>query len=185
VQTYTWGESNDDPTIDLVNSVRMNVLGQKTPATVSLTLRTASPADPLSVPMPTDVALISLWQISAQQFDPQQVDCVARYDSTAATIFATDGRSVGLFAYDSDGRWESADNTWIDPANRLVGGDFKGGDFDGSISYLAVGVAYTSNIQPMSMTPIMDAAMANTTITPEPSAVALLLLGSACLLKRQ
>jgi hypothetical protein len=130
--TYTWGESETDPVIDLVNSIRFTVKGQAEPADVTISLRTIAFAQPLDVPLPTGVSVFGLWEFTSPQLEPDSMSFTVRYSADAAGMFWRGEEAVHLIGY-TDRGWEQAFNGWLDLSNRLVGGDFAG-----AVAYLAV-----------------------------------------------
>lgn len=139
--TYTWGEDDDDPSIDLVNSVRFTVHEQAVATSVSINLRTVALNDPLDVTLPYDVSIFGLWEFAAAQLSPQQMSLEVRYNADAANSYIFGESALQLLAYTESG-WKRADNGWIDLNGRTIGGEFLGG-----ISYLAV--AMDSAAQPV------------------------------------
>lgn len=134
--TYTWGESTDDPTIDLVNSLRFTVYGQEKPASLAIALRTIAAADPLDIPIPQHVSVFGLWEFSGTGFDPEQMSVIVRYNAESTSSFGYGESALRLLGYTESG-WTRADGTWLDLSNRLIGGDFGG-----CIHYLAVAMEW-------------------------------------------
>jgi hypothetical protein len=145
---YTWGENSNDPTLDLVNSMRFTVHDQPTPTQLSISLRTIATADPVDiVDVPMNVAILGLWHFSAQQFDPSAVDVTVRYNSAVVDAYAPYSSQDSLRLFASDGlAWHTASSLWVDPENKWIGGDFNGGvkyvavAFDGSGNQVVVSV---------------------------------------------
>jgi hypothetical protein len=177
-RTYTWGERDDAP-LDLVNSLRLIVHDQPTPANLSISLRTIALADPLDLTLPTEISIIGLWQFdSTDDFDPARLDVLVRYNDRAANTFWPGESAVQMLAY-RDGDWRIASNLSRDTLNNWIAGEFPG-----SIHYLVVGVPWDSD-------PLIPSALSRITITPptstvpEPSTMLLAAAGIASLLLRR
>lgn len=179
--TYTWGESPDDPTIDLVNSVRFTVQGQPKPAAVSVSLRTVAVADALDISLPNDASIFGLWDFSSTTLSPQSMSFAVRYNADAANSFGYGEIALQLLAYTEEG-WQRANNGWLSVTERLIGGEF-----DGRVSFLAV--AMDLNSDPSNWLPSLYTTNTRTQITaietqvPEP--LLLPLIGGAMLLCRR
>jgi hypothetical protein len=165
--TYTWGESNDNPQLDLVNSLRLRVHDQPAATSVSISLRTIALADPLDIALPSQTSIVGLWQFDhAATFDPSSIDVTVHYND-AATVSLVPGESaLEMFAYE-DGQWQLAANLSRDQFD-----DWISGEFGGSFDYLAVGVPWNPvTFAPMSASSSIAFDGGGVTPTPEPSAM--------------
>lgn len=171
--TYTWGESANDPILDLVNSVRFTVHDQATPASLAITLRTIALADPLDIPLPTEVALFGLWEIKSKQLDPAAMDLMVRYNGEAASAFGYGEIALQLLAYTDTG-WQSAEEGWIDLSTRIIGGRFEGG-----IQYFAVALKWNGDPGDWYRSGVATGSTFNTMnyarVVPEPMALVLVM----------
>jgi hypothetical protein len=187
---YTWGESPTDPTLDLVNSLRITVHNQPQPAAVSITLQSINTdaetiyASP-HVALPKDISLLSLYHVAPagysysysfgglSQFALAPVEVAARYNADGLSL--ADGSEGALELYAYNGAWYSADSIEVDAANKVITGNL-----DGGLIYLAVGLPDQVPIHVMPMVSIdavspSTAAGLNTSsdVIPEPCAAIL------------
>jgi RNA polymerase sigma factor (sigma-70 family) len=199
---YTWGESPTDPTLDLVNSLRVTVHDQPAPAQVSISLNSVTIADP-PVQETGDLStigrafsVVSLYRFGgADQIGSTGLHFAVRYDSYAlnarlAIFHAGNGEisaAPNLYAA-VDGRWTVAEGSTYDMATNIVAGDFQG-----TVQYLAVGLPITftlanDNNFRGSATSYDAAPAAIYTINPdvpEPGAIGLLGVTGVALLRRR
>jgi RNA polymerase sigma factor (sigma-70 family) len=100
--TYTWGDDPTDPTIDLVNSVRLTVhdAASDGPVRVSLLSR-----DHGEVPaLPQGHNFIGVWQFETGTLEHGAVDLMIRYDDALAAQLGLDENNLKLWRY-HDGEW--------------------------------------------------------------------------------
>jgi hypothetical protein len=125
VQTVTWGESNDDATLDLVNSLRLTIYGQSEPADVDISLRTVAAREPLDVELPSGVSVLSLYEIASEGLNPSEIDVLIRYNDAAAAAFYPGESALQLMAFEADG-WQAVSELWLDRENKWIGGTVDG-----------------------------------------------------------
>ena len=154
--TYTWGESPADPTIDLVNSVRLTLRDAANPGKVDVSLLDKNRAD---VPeLPRGHTFIGVWSIDTGTTRPAGgVDLTVRYDDGLARELGLNEGSLKLWRY-GDGQWLRINDASFsrDVARNLLSGHSGPG-----LSFFAVSA-------------------------PEPGAVGMaLLVGGALMLRRR
>jgi RNA polymerase sigma factor (sigma-70 family) len=156
--TYTWGEDNSDPMIDLVNSVRFKIKNVQHDGEVSIAL--LSPLRDDIPTLPEGHHFIGVWSFDGSElggFDGAQL--TVRYDDAMARTLGLDENILKLWRYDpAAGQWDRInDSSFIrDSLDHLLTGYAPGG-FD----YFAVSA-------------------------PEPAGATLLLIGiSAAALRRR
>jgi RNA polymerase sigma factor (sigma-70 family) len=177
-RTYTWGDSERAPTLELVNSLRLTVHDQPAPAEVSVALRTVALDDPLDLALPGGTTVIGLWQFDASaSFDPRQLDVLVRYDDRAAGRFFTGESGIQLMA-SKHGGWALADNVRVDVAGHRIWGTY-----DGPFDYLAVAIPWDlagGELRPSSLGGI-------SAVTPEPASglIGLGVVGGMALRRRR
>jgi RNA polymerase sigma-70 factor (ECF subfamily) len=173
--TYTWGDRNDTPALDLINSLRLRVHDQPTATSVSISLRTIAQNDPLDIALPGRTSIVGLWQLDhASAFEPSAIDVIVRYNAAATDGMVPGEESLQMFAYDQ-GEWHIADNLSRDQWN-----DFVAGQFNGAFDYLAVGVPWDpAAIAMSSSSPVF---LEGVTPTPEPAGILIGLAGGAWIL---
>ncbi len=153
--TYTWGESNADPVLDLINSVRFTVHDATYPGVVNLTLMSIDRNDIPTLPKPHH--FIGVWA-----FDPTDIqakggfDFTIRYDDVMAKGENINESILKFWAFEPDGQWHRiTDSSFFrDTSNDLIGGHVD------ALTYLGVSA-------------------------PEPSAAILLLAGAGLLALRR
>lgn len=166
-KTYTFGESEDDAVLDLVNSARLTL--HDVPAEGSLEVSLLAVDRGGVPPLPRGHTFIGIWQVdlvslapdpvseivSSDPMEPGGIDLAVRYDDALAAQLGLDENALKLWKY-SDGKW-----------TRILGGferypelNILNGRVAGGVDYFAVSA-------------------------PEPAAGALLLLGAGCLLARR
>ncbi len=131
--TYTWGESEIDPVLDLVNAVRFSAHDVTNPGEVGITLLSTDRED---IPaLPKGHRFIGVWS-----FDPTDIDAkggfdfTIRYDDHLARSMGIDESILKFWAYEPDGLWHRIkDDTFHrDTDNNLIGAHAD------SLSYFAV-----------------------------------------------
>jgi len=119
--TYTWGENEDDPTIDLVNSVRVTLEGAKAPGKLDISLLDKSRAD---VPaLPTGHTFIGVWSFDAGATRATGVDLTVRYDDGLAKSLGLNESVLKLWRYDGTQWVRINDSSFArDLGNHLLSG---------------------------------------------------------------
>lgn len=162
---YTWGEDVHDDAIDLVNSVRFRPGVGNEDGTIDITL-----LDPRShsVPaLPGNRSAVGLWSLDST-VDLSDINLLVRYDDALTSDLHLSEADLGLWVYENNA-WQSVtDYVGIDPARHLIWGLA-----DGNPTYFAAA--------PLSAAPAGLVA----TIVPEPSMIALGLLGAGTILMRR
>jgi RNA polymerase sigma factor (sigma-70 family) len=137
--TYTWGESPDDPTIDLVNSVRVTLRDAQNPGRLDVSLLDKNRAD---VPaLPTGHTFIGVWSIDLGLTRPSTVDLTVRYDDGLAAALRLDEAVLKLWRYDG-GQWLRINDATFgrDLENHLLSGSTT------SLSFFAVSAPEPSSL---------------------------------------
>lgn len=180
--TATWGESADDSTLDLVNSVRVTATGQPRDGAMKLSLRTVAGKDPLDVPLPIGVSIIGLFEVDAATLDAATLDFTVRYDHVAANATFPGELGVRLVAH-GDAGWVNADSPMLSLFRRTVGGTFVGG-----IDLLAIvvnpwfGTFATPHVESHSSMRLVGASVTN---VPEPTTILGVVAATALLPRRR
>jgi len=131
-RAYNWGETSDDPVIDLVNSVRLTPHGVTTEGLLSLTLLDPGASE---VPaLPKDTVAIGVWRMIGT-LELTSLDVLVRYDELLAEQLQLDQRTLAVWTFER-GDWRQAQlAAGIDLEQNLVWGTVGTG---GLPSYLAV-----------------------------------------------
>ncbi len=172
-KSYTWGESNDDPQLDLINSVRMRVSGLRQPGDVSMSLENLN-SDPNAFgSLPGGWGVIGLWQIDTGGMQAASIDLTVRYNQIAAAYLPMGDNLLTFLTY--DGQWEAMDfgQVKLDLADHLITGSF-----DEPFGYFAVA-------GPLDPLPGMVAQPLLGTLTPEPASGMFFLIVTAVLPQRR
>ena len=99
--TYTWGESPDDPTIDLVNSVRVTLRDARHADNIDVSLLDPGRGD---VPaLPGGHTFVGVWALDTGMTMPAGVDLTVRYDDGLAASLGLDESALKLWQYDAAG----------------------------------------------------------------------------------
>lgn len=168
VSRITWGESADDPTLDLVNSARFGFipsLDASQPVNISLLA-----ADNPFVPgAPQDVSLLSVYETNFSSLPLESVLWTVRYDGAVVT---EDELKVLTWR---DGHWTIADSgaLTIDPASQVLS------LFATPANFYAIGTTGTL----LDLIAPMSAGVPG--VVPEPGTISLLTLGAALLIPRR
>ncbi|HEX2973985.1 MAG TPA: hypothetical protein VHP11_16755, partial [Tepidisphaeraceae bacterium] len=130
--TYTWGEQDDDPTIDLVNSVRVRLtdVAAETPVTISLLSLDQAGSDGVPA-LPLGHTFIGLWEFNAPDLVAGGIDLTVRYDDVLAREKNLNEMSIKMWRYE-DGQWQIIQPFPQDPGAHLVSGQTD------SLTYFAV-----------------------------------------------
>jgi RNA polymerase sigma factor (sigma-70 family) len=172
-KSYTWGESNEDPQLDLINSVRMRVSGLRQPGDVSLSLENLN-SDPKAFgSLPGGWGVIGLWQIDADGMRADSIDLTVRYNQIAAAYLPMGNNLLTFLTY--DGQWEAMDFSQVklDLADHLITGSF-----DEPFGYFAVA-------GPLDPFPDQVAQPLLGTIAPEPATGMVLFTSMAMVMSRR
>lgn len=165
--TYTFGEADGDPVLDLVNSARLTL--RDTPADGLLEVSLLALDRGGVPPLPRGHTFIGIWQVdlvaltrdpdsgavASDPMAPGGTDLAVRYDDALAATLGLDENQLKLWKY-SDGKWTRV----LDGFERLPDFNILKGRANGGLDYFAVSA-------------------------PEPTAGALLLLGGGYLLVRR
>jgi len=128
--SYNWGEDADDASLDLVNSVRMDLTGVTSGGDLSIDLLDGDRAE---VPNTDDLLLLGVWDFSPPAgFGAQAVDLTFRYDDVRATELGLNEPDV--YAYSTSSKSWGIVTDARDPAGHTVSTNDVG-----SLSYYAVG----------------------------------------------
>jgi hypothetical protein len=119
--TYTWGEDPTDPTIDLVNSVRLTIHDAAGDAPVRVSLLSRDHGDVPALPQGHN--FIGIWEYEADTLQHGAVDLIIRYDDGLAAQLGLDENNLKLWRY-QDGQWlRINDETFFRDVNlNLIGG---------------------------------------------------------------
>ncbi|WP_428937663.1 RNA polymerase sigma factor [Fontivita pretiosa] len=131
-RAYNWGETSDDPVIDLVNSVRLTPHGVTTEGLLSLTL--LDPGSSEVPALPQDTVAIGVWRMIGT-LDLTSLDVLVRYDELLAEQLQLDERTLGLWTFEQGGWRQAQLAAGIDLEQNLVWGTVG---TSGLPSYLAV-----------------------------------------------
>jgi hypothetical protein len=126
---YTWGEDPTDPTLDLVNSVRLTVHDVQAPGQLQVSLLSKDNGE---VPtLPTGHTFIGVWKFDADQLKYGDVDIAVRYDDGLAHELGLNENVLKVWRY-TDGQWiRIKDQTfWRDVDQNLIGATAPAGGFD-------------------------------------------------------
>ena len=165
--TYTFGESDADPVLDLVNSARLTL--HDTPADGSIEVSLLALDRGGVPPLPRGHTFVGIWQVdlvalqtdpatgavSSDPMSPGGIDLAVRYDDALAAQLGLDESQLKLWKY-SDGKWTRV----LDGFERHPDLNILLGHTPGGVGYFAVSA-------------------------PEPASGVLFLLGAGYLLARR
>jgi RNA polymerase sigma-70 factor (ECF subfamily) len=173
-KSYTWGESNEDPKLDLVNSVRMRVDGLHQAGDVTMSLLNLNTDPKAFSTLPGGWGVVGLWQIDRGGMQADAVDLTVRYNQIAAEYLPMGQELLTFLTYDN-GQWQAIDFSQanLDITDRLISGRF-----DEPFSYFAVA-------GPLDPIPGMVAPPLLSTLTPEPACGMVFLIITAALPQRR
>ena len=129
--SYTWGDNADDPTIDMVNSVRVTLHEAQAPGKLEVSLLDRGRAD---VPaLPAGHTFIGVWSFDAGVTRAAGVDLTVRYDDRLAASLRLDESNLKLWRFDA-GEWVRINDASFsrDVQNNLLSGHAD------SLSFFAV-----------------------------------------------
>lgn len=98
---YTWGENPADPSIDLVNSVRVTLRDVRNADRMNLHLLAADSPD--APALPAGHTFIGLWSLSTNLAMPSGIDLTVRYDDALAAELGLSENNLKLWYYDAAG----------------------------------------------------------------------------------
>jgi hypothetical protein len=162
--TVTFGECQTDPSLDLVNSVRMTFEDVTQPGFAKVSIVSSDRSD---VPdAPAGVNFGSIWQTDLSGIVTDSIAFSARYDAPA-----DEAAAMQLWAF--DGKWIQVGNGSVtrDPSMHLISGLLS------PVQFVAVGSS--SNFAPLSLPPAIG------TTVPEPGAIGLIALTGLMLGRRR
>jgi hypothetical protein len=153
--TYTWGENPADPTIDLVNSVRLTLRDAEHAGKIDVSL--LDKTRPEVPELPKGHTFIGVWSIDTGLTRPQGgVDLTVRYDDGLAHHLGLNENVLKLWQFEKD-RWVRINDASF---SRDTDRNTLSGHANPDLSFFAVSA-------------------------PEPSGAAIVLLGGAALLLRR
>jgi RNA polymerase sigma factor (sigma-70 family) len=160
---YNWGESPDDKSPDLVNSVRLSLHDVAHRGTAQLTLLT--PNDPSIPGLPHGEKFLGVWSFEGHGLKFDSADLWIRYDDALAQNLDIDPSTLKIWTFNES--WKLGGLIDLLPDQRLIGAtatDFQYFAVAGSDHAIAAPSAEFINI------------------TPEPGSISLLLMGAGALL---
>jgi hypothetical protein len=163
---YNWGESPDDKSPDLVNSVRFSFHDVEHRGTAQLTLLT--PNDPAIPGLPNGEKFLGVWSFEGHGLKFDSADLWVRYDDALAHDMGLDPSTLKIWTFNES--WKLGGLIDLLPDQRLIGASAT--DFQ----YFAVAGSDHAIAAP-------SAEFIN--ITPEPGSISLLLMGAGALLARR
>ncbi|HTL28068.1 MAG TPA: sigma factor-like helix-turn-helix DNA-binding protein, partial [Tepidisphaeraceae bacterium] len=163
---FNWGESPDDKSPDLVNSVRLSMHNVEQRGTAQLTLLT--PNDPSIPGLPHGEKFLGVWCFEGNHLKFESADLWIRYDDSLASALGVDPSTLKIWTFNES--WKLGGLIDLLPDQRLIGAtasDFR---------YFAVAG---------SDHPIAAPSAEFVTINPEPGTFGLLLIGGCAWLARR
>jgi RNA polymerase sigma factor (sigma-70 family) len=119
--TYTWGESADDPTIDLVNSVRVTLHDARAPGKLDISL--LDKTRPEVPALPAGHTFIGVWSFDAGVTGASGADLTVRYDDRLAASLGLNEGALKLWRYDGSQWIRINDGSFSrDTQNNLLSG---------------------------------------------------------------
>ena len=173
--SLTWGEDAADPTLDLVNSVRLT-FGQPLLSAGTVQLSLLSPDRDDFPSLTSGDSVLGLWSIDAQGIALNDLGLTVRYDELQAQVAGSGEGMLRLWGYDGDWR-QLDDGFWLDRDANLISARASG------ISLFAVTAGRPILISAPGGGP--SSPPSATGAVPEPSAMLLALGFSTLLLRRR
>jgi hypothetical protein len=128
--TYTWGEDPNDPTLDLVNSVRLTLHDVQKAGLLRVSLLSK---DHVDVPaLPKGHTFIGVWRYEPGTLASGAVDLTVRYDDQLAHELHLNANILKLWRYDG-GQWIRMDHDatfWRDADQHVLGVTMPSGGFE-------------------------------------------------------
>lgn len=125
-RTYTFGESANDPTLDLVNSVRLTARNVSTPGDASISLLTLSTNPDEFASLPAGWGVVGFWEFDRGALDADAFDFTVRYNHVAADYLPGGDRLLTFLTYDGDWSALAFNLVDIDLKNRIIEGTLTG-----------------------------------------------------------
>ena len=135
--TYNWGETSNDTTIDLVNSVRLAFTNVSSGGDLSISLLATDRTDIASILPPVGWSVIGLWD-----FDPPQgltfggLQLTFRYDDAQAGT--DEGKFIVIRYEDQYQRWRADVTRGNQSGEKDLTNNWLGGPVSGGLSYFAI-----------------------------------------------
>ncbi len=114
---YNWGESADDKSPDLVNSVRFSMHDVEHPGTAQLTLLT--PNDPSIPGLPDGEKFLGVWSFEGHGLKFDSTDLWVRYDGALAKEMNVDPSTLKIWTFDES--WKIGGLIDLLPGQHLIG----------------------------------------------------------------
>lgn len=125
-KTYTFGESADDPVLDLVNSVRLTARNVSSPGDASISLLTLSTNPDEFASLPAGWGVVGFWEFDRGALDADAFDFTVRYNHVAADYLPGGDRLLTFLTYDGDWSALAFNLVDIDLKNRIIEGTLTG-----------------------------------------------------------
>ena len=124
---HNWGESDDDPTIDLINSLSIHA---DAAAASELSISLLATDHPLVPALPAGHHFVGIWKMDGGQMLTEGLDLTIRYDDTRLASLGLDESLVKLWYYDA-GAWTRLTDSSFgrDTARNIVYGHVPAADF--------------------------------------------------------
>ena len=176
--TLIWGEDPTDPTLNLVNSVRLRLLASPSSTADQPTSLSLLSTDRQDLPPLTGLngLPIGLWKVDTDAGDLAETNVAVRYDSALVDSLGISESTLSLWTFGGD-EWQAVDpNSFaLDTTDHLISGTAS--DFN----YFAVAIPSASANGPMTANPGDERALG----IPEPAALGLFALAAALLPRRR
>jgi RNA polymerase sigma factor (sigma-70 family) len=127
---YAWGESRDELTPDLVNSVLLNTDGVRQGGQMTISLLSLDRKD---VPaLPVGHKFIGLWRVDAGQVVLDRMDLAVRYDESLAQRLGVNEGMLKIWVHRPGGEWTRIDEQVIRRfgAANIIAGPVTGANLD-------------------------------------------------------
>ncbi|HVT89274.1 MAG TPA: RNA polymerase sigma factor [Tepidisphaeraceae bacterium] len=115
-KTFTWGEDQQDTTLDLVNSVRFTPHGQGS-GEVKLSLLDSVDND--APALPGGRQALALWKLDSSM-DMSSIDLLVRYDSAMLSVWRASEGELALWEFDGAWRPITDSSAGIDANQNLI-----------------------------------------------------------------
>ena len=126
---HNWGESDDDPSIDLINSLSIHA---DAAAASELSISLLATDHPLVPALPAGHHFVGIWKMDGGEALTNGIDLTIRYDDTRLASLSLDESLVKLWYYDA-GAWTRVTDSSFgrDTARNIVYGHVPAADFYG------------------------------------------------------